>query len=420
MAKAGPKQFSVLLPTRDRLELAKDAIETVRRQTYGHWELVVADNCSAENVADYVASLSDPRIRYTRSDTLLPVTANWNRALNNASGDHVIMLGDDDGLVPGYFERLLKVADALGQPDFIYHGAYHFAFPGVLPGLPEGALTDVTLYQGFLRNRPEPALLESEQAIAVALAALDMRAHYAFNMQHFLFSRRFLTRMAAYGPFFQGPFPDFYAANMSMLAAERIGVVADPMVVIGISPKSYGFYHFNRREKSGIDFLNTTAFVDQTPASMREQLLPGTNMNSSWLVSVALIAQRLGERGDLQPNVARYRRLQIIHNLKNVALGTPTEARLFQLWPHLNWFERAFAAAFWAFLLPASLMRGWFRTKWIGFADALVAQHLPPPRIRPLPVVGRYRDILDVFEGLETNVRSSPDDAKSCELAGRR
>ena len=40
------KKFSVLLPTRDRLELAKDAIQTVRWQSISDWELIVADRLS--------------------------------------------------------------------------------------------------------------------------------------------------------------------------------------------------------------------------------------------------------------------------------------------------------------------------------------------------------------------------------------
>src|SRR5262249_33692486 len=131
-------KFSVLLPTRDRLDLAKEAIETVRRQSYSNWELIVADNCSRDNVGEHIASLRDRRIVCIRSDTPIPVTENWNRAMDASSGDHVVMLGDDDGLVPGYFERLLKAIDQLKNPDFIYHGAYHFAFPGVLPSMPEG------------------------------------------------------------------------------------------------------------------------------------------------------------------------------------------------------------------------------------------------------------------------------------------
>ncbi len=130
-------KFSVLVPTRNRLELLEGAIETIQRQTYASWEVIVADNCSDEDIQSYVSGLGEPRIIYTRSEEFLPVTDNWNRALEASTGDCVVMLGDDDGLVPGYFTRLLQIMESLDYPDFIYHGAYHFAFPGVLPGVPD-------------------------------------------------------------------------------------------------------------------------------------------------------------------------------------------------------------------------------------------------------------------------------------------
>lgn len=41
-------KFSVLIPTRDRLDLLKEAIDSVRNQSYHNWELIVSDNCSED------------------------------------------------------------------------------------------------------------------------------------------------------------------------------------------------------------------------------------------------------------------------------------------------------------------------------------------------------------------------------------
>ena len=99
-------RFSVLLPTHNRLEYLRLAIETVRRQDYPEWEIVVSDNASEQDVAGFVASLHDPRIRYLRTERFESVTANWNLALDASSGDYVVMLGDDDALMPGYLRRI--------------------------------------------------------------------------------------------------------------------------------------------------------------------------------------------------------------------------------------------------------------------------------------------------------------------------
>ena len=133
-------KFSVLLPTRNRLDLLSYAIETVRRQDYSDWEIIVSDNFSEEDIASYVRSLNDPRIKYFRTDAFIPVTDNWNNALEQSAGDYIIMLGDDDGLMKGYFSTLGHVIEKYDAPDLIYTSAYLYAYPGVMPDFPDGFL----------------------------------------------------------------------------------------------------------------------------------------------------------------------------------------------------------------------------------------------------------------------------------------
>ncbi|MGH8247567.1 MAG: glycosyltransferase [Gammaproteobacteria bacterium] len=393
-----PIRFSVLLPTKDRRELLIGAIATVQRQTYDHWELVVADNCSSDDVAAYVRSLKEPRIVYTRSDVPLPVTANWNRALDAASGDYVVMLGDDDGLIPGYFERCLAALDEVGTPEFLYHGAYHFAFPGVFPQYPDGYLRDVSWFRNVLCHGSRAILLPREEARSAAQMALNMTAAYGFNMQHFLFGRAFLRKMGAHGPVFRGPFPDFYAANLAMLLAERIGLVPEPLVIIGISPKSYGFFHFNNREAEGASFLDNEACMDAVPTALRERLLPGSYMNTAWLVSVALIEETLQHRADVRPAVRRYRTLQINRLLCDALLRQGSGIPMSGAWNRLGLDEKVYALALSLVLAPLRMFPHALRRKVAGVIDHLGKQYLPPRRpVRHIAGV-RANDILDVFQ----------------------
>ena len=85
-------KFSVLLPTRNRLEYLRYAVETVRRQDYDNWEIIVSDNDSAEDIRGFVDALADDRIVYLRTGSFVPVTENWNNALSHSTGDYVVML----------------------------------------------------------------------------------------------------------------------------------------------------------------------------------------------------------------------------------------------------------------------------------------------------------------------------------------
>ena len=116
-------KFSVPLPTRDRLKYLGYAVETVRRQDYDDWELIVSDNFSTEDIRGHVEGLNDSRIKYYRTDQFVPVTENWNSALERSTVESVVMLGDDDGLLPSYFTNAKRHIEAFQSPDLLHIGA---------------------------------------------------------------------------------------------------------------------------------------------------------------------------------------------------------------------------------------------------------------------------------------------------------
>jgi glycosyltransferase involved in cell wall biosynthesis len=323
--------------------LLAEAIESVRTENFSDWEIIVSDNASEENVRGLIEDIDDSRITYLRSDQPLSVTDNWNRAIDAARGRWVVMLGDDDGLAPGYFQAMQAACTKLNYPDIIYHGAYHFLAPNVLPGQAEGRLSDVTPMHSLLLGHNEPSLLPRAQCEAAARAALDMRAVYGFNMQYFLFCAEFLDQMRQFGPVFRGPYPDFYAANLALLLAKKVGVVPAPMTVIGITRKSYGYFHFNNNESAGMEFLANQDFAKQVSSELRQHLLPGSYMNTLWLVSVALIRDSLPEVPNLRLGIRRYRLLQILDNgLSPAPKNSATARNRSALLPFLNFKERIF------------------------------------------------------------------------------
>lgn len=52
-------KFSILLPTKDRLELLKYAVKSVQIQEYTNWEIIISDNCSSMDVKSWVQELHD-------------------------------------------------------------------------------------------------------------------------------------------------------------------------------------------------------------------------------------------------------------------------------------------------------------------------------------------------------------------------
>ena len=393
--------FSILLPTHDRLEYLRYAVESVRRQDDADWEIVVSDNDSTDDVVGFVNGLGDERIRCVRTDRFVPVTENWNNALRQSRGDYVVMLGDDDALLPGYLSSQRALIERFANPDAIYAGAYLYAYPGVLPDVPGGYLQP-NLHAPFFTEGSTARMLGVAQARELARAAADFRALYDFNMQYALVSRETIERLRDGGEFFRSPFPDYYAMNLLFAEAGRIVIDPQPRVVIGITRRSYGFFHFNRREGDARALLATDGVDLEIRRDLVSVVLPGTNINTSWLLAMEALYRRLG-RADMRPNYARYRRLQVIYceqayhlhrtisrpELREAEAALPRRGRLALrvLGPLAGATLR---------VTPMSIRRA-------GGAvfDRLVGQYGKTER--PAREVGRYRDVIAVLDRFESD-----------------
>lgn len=373
-------KFSVLIPTRDRLELLRMAIETVRRQDYDDWEVIVSDNQSPPEVRKYVESLEDPRIRWFGTSQVLPVTDNWNRALDRSTGDYVVMLGDDDGLLPGYFRALAEVIDRFDEPDAIYSDALQFAYPNVLPTHPAPFVQ--LAYSELFQGRTRPFVSPSSDRMAAVKRTMGIRLAFSYNMQHFVLSRKLVARLSTFGPLFQSPYPDYFASNLVLLEAAELVLIPQPMVMIGISPKSFGFYYVNDRAQEGTDALGSfdRAFV---PEAMRSAVLPGNPLLTGWFLAMAWLEQRVGVKHGLKVDTGRYRYLQVAWAVQRRGLRA-----IRSYTPFLRVGE---LAHFTARLCVANLVSDSRRAEWRR-------RESPWPPYHPELLAVAARTILDLFE----------------------
>lgn len=322
--------FSVVIPTHNRLHLLRDAIETVRRQEYPEWELVVFDNASVDPIGEHVRSLKDSRVRYARSDEFLPVTDSWNRAIDLARGDYVVLLGDDDGLTPNYFKRVADIIEEFDGPDVVYNNIYQFWHPGVAPWEPSGYLIDVK-HGFFFANRDVPFLLDPEDAKRAARGSVRLKISFSFNSQAIIYQRKFLAQLCTDGPVYRSPFPDYYIANVALVRSKSTVVVPEPLAVAGVSKASFGFMMYNGEEERGAALLNTKLYSDPIYRDIEARLLPGPAYTTNFIVAMEYVARALPQLNE-KVDVQRYRRIQIFATLK----GVHARDAAGQVWPEVR------------------------------------------------------------------------------------
>ena len=92
---------SVIIPVYNAEEFLNETINSVLNQTFGDFELIIADDMSTDRTKEIVMSYTDPRIRYVfyKHDFI----ATRNRSLRLAQGKYIAQLDHDDLMLP---ERL--------------------------------------------------------------------------------------------------------------------------------------------------------------------------------------------------------------------------------------------------------------------------------------------------------------------------
>ena len=108
---------SVIIPTYNRPEYLKQAINSAVQQTYENIEIIVCDNCSSENPESLIESFNDSRIKFHRHPENIGMLANQLHAFKMAQGKYIASLHDDDMWNEDFLVKLVPPLEA--NPDLI-------------------------------------------------------------------------------------------------------------------------------------------------------------------------------------------------------------------------------------------------------------------------------------------------------------
>jgi glycosyltransferase involved in cell wall biosynthesis len=154
-------EISVLMPTCCRSGFWVQAVQSLLKQRFTRWELIVVEDGGSEEsvgrgeVERLVAGFSDARIRYHRIEALGRPGAVRNVALSMAQGAYVFPLDDDDELEPACLETLWRYLEEAPQLEAVITASVlidaesrFLAYPTNLGQTPEGAFYLKALPEG--------------------------------------------------------------------------------------------------------------------------------------------------------------------------------------------------------------------------------------------------------------------------------
>ena len=120
-------KVSVIIPTYNRDVLLRRAIESVLRQTFDDFEILVVDGAKSDSTKEVVRSYGDGRLRYIPQKGKGIANAR-NLGVKKARGEFIAFLDDDDAWKSRKLELQLELFRNLGEQYGLIYTAFRYYY----------------------------------------------------------------------------------------------------------------------------------------------------------------------------------------------------------------------------------------------------------------------------------------------------
>lgn len=284
-----PLRISIIIPTRDRCRYLPEAVRTALAIDDPDIEVIVSNNSSLDDTDQVMAGFSDPRLRLVNPGARVSMRQNFEFALSQSTGDYVIFIGDDDGIIPGQFRSLRRILET-ERPDGVIWSFLTYNWPVEANTGKAGGLR--LSYRKLFGNVQELDSVAMRKRLENG-NFLDFYPQPA--IYHGCMSRQRLMRLANdQGEVFLSHSPDLHISFRATQAGEgRYVFVQHPFTINGFSPASTGGgWQRTAENKAGEGVTSAQKFTAEVSVDTIREVIPLTPSMALVFLSVVETVRR--------------------------------------------------------------------------------------------------------------------------------
>lgn len=227
-------KLDILIPTKNRhqtlMPVVNAILSTMHSQDY---RIIVHDNTPFDNRPSFLNLPQDPRFIYYHEQHDIDVVENWNRVIDKAESEFVILIGDDDLVLPNVF-KAISVMERYGFDCLIQQRPTYY-----WPGVKFDREFDYFSPSSLLISRDITSSVVELSPVKELNFVLDKGAVYLYKLPalyHGLLRTSILKQIREkYGTYVLGPSPDISLALLIVHSVQRCGIYGTPFSVAGAS-----------------------------------------------------------------------------------------------------------------------------------------------------------------------------------------
>lgn len=267
--------FTIVIPTRNRVQTLEYSIPTILNQTFKDFEIVVSDNSSNDETFEFIQNLKNEQVKYYRTNGKLSMVDNWEWVLSFVKGKYVIYIGDDDGLL----ENALSVAHEIlvkKSPDVLFFNWVGYNWPKQID-----ASVNPNQIQ-IKHSAQKEGFIDSKQILKSVLNAQSI--YYVMpTIYTAFFSLDFIQSCKAKnGRFFNSINPDIYSGVLSCYFSNSLYKINNFLGIRGTSNYSNGAAFSNKSDENKhltddfnlLNSLSECKWNDQIPFFISNYVFP--------------------------------------------------------------------------------------------------------------------------------------------------
>lgn len=241
-------KISIVIPTRNRSEFLRYCVKTCLACDDQDLEIVVSDNNSVDDTRQCIEAIADPRVNYVCKGQSLSMRQNFEFALEHATGEYILYLGDDDGILPNGMVTMRNLI-ARHKPDVVLWRHITYDWPRGGENAIPGRLK--FRYRDFCGPM---TLIDPQEAFKDFCKAKRINYRDGANIYHGCIHRRVVdkVRNRQNGIYFNDISPDINTSLTNLTASDSIVWFRNPVTIAGAGEKSTGYAFTPRTDISKV------------------------------------------------------------------------------------------------------------------------------------------------------------------------
>lgn len=124
-----PNLVSIIIPAYNAASFIEETIQSIYKQTYSNWEVLIVNDGSTDNTAAIINSFNDTRVKYITQENA-GVAASRNKGLEQVNGEYVVFFDADDLMSPDFLRARVSALQKDSRTGYV--GGLVETFPGMV------------------------------------------------------------------------------------------------------------------------------------------------------------------------------------------------------------------------------------------------------------------------------------------------